>query len=147
MITIRNFDNEDIETIKEYMFQNASHDNIAAAIDEWNSYRYEGRYFEMFAICADERIVGTISLYQHNDYTISAGPEIFLPFRKQGYAFEAFKLALEHAKKQGYKLAIAKVRKTNEPSIKLHEKLGFQRDAYGLLNKNGDEVYIYLKLL
>lgn len=146
MITIRNFDKEDIPVLKEFMFQNATTDNIAAAIDEWNGFRFEGKYFEMFAICSDNVIVGAISLYQHNDFTISTGPEVFLPYRKQGYAAKAVALALEHAKKQGYTIAVAQIRKTNTPSIALHEKLGYQ-SSYSLFNKSGEEVIIYVKVL
>ncbi len=147
MVSIRNFDKDDIHVLKENMFQNAETENIIAAIDQWNGYRFEGKYFEMFAICVDERVVGTVSLVQHSDYVISAWTEIFSPFRKKGYAGEGQALALDHAKKLGYKIAIAKVKKENAASIKLHEKLGYLRDDYELKNKNGEEVYIYLKLL
>ena len=146
MITIRNFDKDDIPVLKEHMFQNASEENIEGAIDEWNGFRYKGKYFEMFAVCSDGNVVGTVSLYQHNDFTVSSGPEIFLPYRKQGFATAAINLALEHAKKQGYTAAIAQIRKSNSPSLALHKKVGFQ-ESYELLNKNGEEVYIYLKLL
>ena len=147
MITLRNFDKEDIHVLKEFMFQNAETENIISAINQWNGYSFEGKYFEMFAICQDQQVIGTVSLFQHAEGVISAGPEIFAPFRQKGFATKALELALDHARKQGYKIAIAKVKKENTASAKLHEKLGYLRDDYELKNKNGEEVNIYLKLL
>ena len=56
------------------------------------------------------------------------------------------KQAYNYAKKSGYKIATAQIRKDNVASIRLHEKLGFILDCE-LLNKRGNEVYIYIKLL
>ena len=56
------------------------------------------------------------------------------------------KQAYNYAKKSGYKIATAQIRKDNVASIRLHEKLGFILDCE-MLNKRGNEVYIYIKLL
>ena len=100
----------------------------------------------MFAIVEGDNIVGTVSLHQHNNYIISAGPEIFTEYRRKGYAFEAIEQAYEYAKKRGYKIATAQIRKDNIASLKLHKKLGFVLDCE-MINKRGNEVYIYIKLL
>ena len=55
-------------------------------------------------------------------------------------------LAYEYAKKQGYRIATAQIRKDNFASIRLHEKLGFILDCE-MINKRGHEVFIYLKAL
>lgn len=147
MITIRNFDKDDIPVLREFMFQNATNENIETAIAEWNGYIFEGKYFEMFAVCSDGDVVGAVSLYQHNDFTVSAGPEIFLPYRQKGFATQALELVLKHAGKLGYKVAAAQIKKTNTASIALHKKLGYQESYDRLLNQNGADVIICLKLI
>ena len=55
-------------------------------------------------------------------------------------------LAYDYAKGLGYKIASAQIRTDNVASIRLHEKLGFQRDCE-MINRKGNSVYIYLKQL
>ena len=62
-------------------------------------------------------------------------------YRRKGYAFEAMKQAYEYAKKRGYKIATAQIRKDNIASIQLHKKLGFALDRE-MINKRGNEVYM-----
>ena len=62
-------------------------------------------------------------------------------YRRKGYAFEAMKQAYEYAKKSGYKIATAQIRKDNIASIQLHKKLGFALDRE-MINKRGNEVYM-----
>ena len=51
------------------------------------------------------------------------------------------KQAYEYAKKSGYKIATAQIRKDNIASIQLHKKLGFALDRE-MINKRGNEVYM-----
>lgn len=50
------------------------------------------------------------------------------------------------AKRNGYSLAEAQIRINNAASIKLHEKLGYIQ-IKKITNRNGNEVYIYMKKL
>lgn len=145
MIHLRNFNEDDIEVLKR-MSPSKSENEILLMLNEWSKHEFNGKYSEKFAVCCASTIVGYIFLYQHNEYIISAGPEIFEEYRCKGYAYEAMKQAYNYAKKSGYKIATAQIRKDNVASIRLHEKLGFILDCE-MLNKRGNEVYIYIKLL
>ena len=123
-----------------------SEDSLSEMIHDWNQMTYQGRYFEIFAIVADGQVVGLVSLYQHGKSIISAGPEIFSPYRKRGYAFQGVTLALEESKSKGYKVAVAQVRKNNDASIALHNKLGFMTDHW-FVNSKGNEVWFMMKVL
>ena len=146
MILLRSFNWDDVSILKENVFIDKSQNEILSIIQEWQTLSFNGKYFEMFAIAEGDKIVGSISLYQHNDYIISAGPEIFKEYRRKGYAFEAMKQAYDYAKKRGYKIATAQIRKDNIASLRLHEKLGFALDRE-MINKHGKEVCIYIKHL
>ncbi|MBO5213109.1 MAG: GNAT family N-acetyltransferase [Clostridia bacterium] len=146
MITLRHFNKNDIPELKNNMFVGKTDEEIISVLSEWDNLEFKGKYSEFFAVICNERIVGYVSLYQHNDYIISVGPEIFLEYRRKGYAYEALKQAYDYAKGKGYKVATAQVRNNNIASIKLHEKLGFVLDCE-MINRHGNEVYIYIKLL
>ncbi|MBQ8393340.1 MAG: GNAT family N-acetyltransferase [Clostridia bacterium] len=145
MIHLRNFNEGDIEVLKR-MSPSKTENEILTMLKEWNSLEFNGKYSEKLAICEEGTIVGCIFLYQHNEYIISAGPEILEEYRCKGYAYEAMKQAYDYAKRSGYKIATAQIRKDNIASIRLHEKLGFILDCE-MLNKRGNEVFIYIKLL
>ncbi|MBQ9745120.1 MAG: GNAT family N-acetyltransferase [Clostridia bacterium] len=145
MIHLRNFNEGDIEVLKR-MSPSKTENEILTMLKEWDSLEFNGKYSEKLAVCDEDTVVGCIFLYQHNDYIISAGPEIFEEYRCKGYAYEAMKQAYDYAKKSGYKIATAQIRKNNIASIRLHEKLGFILDCE-MLNKRGSEVFIYIKLL
>ncbi|MBR7101918.1 MAG: GNAT family N-acetyltransferase [Clostridia bacterium] len=145
MITLRNFNENDIEVLKR-MSPSKTENEISLMLNKWNKREFNGKYSETFAICKEDTVVGCIFLYQHNEYIISAGPEIFEEYRCKGYAYEAMRQAYDYAKKSGYKIATAQIRKNNIASIRLHEKLGFILDCE-MLNKRGNEIFIYIKLL
>lgn len=52
----------------------------------------------------------------------------------------AVRLALSHAKQQGYAKAVAWIRKNNVASLALHRKLGFMVISEGV-SKKGYEVF------
>ena len=68
-----------------------STEQVEALICDWDKKQFNGKYFEMYAIVADEKIVGTISLYQHSSEVVSIGPDVFCKFRRKGFAKEAAK--------------------------------------------------------
>ncbi|MCR5263335.1 MAG: GNAT family N-acetyltransferase, partial [Clostridiales bacterium] len=107
----------------------------------------DGHWHRFFIVRSDEGVVGTVDLYQHSGYIVSAGPEIFPPFRRRGYAFAALAQAYGYAQEHGFRLAQAQIRADNEASVRLHEKLGFIRSWEHVKNRHGNEVYIYSKIL
>ncbi|MBQ8758569.1 MAG: GNAT family N-acetyltransferase [Clostridia bacterium] len=147
MITLRNFTDNDAIEIQQKCDVNMSLNEIKALLVKWQEKKFEGKYFEMFAVIKDKEIVGIISLYQHSENVISCGPEIFAFYRKQGIAGAAMLLAMEIAKNKGYKLVSQQIRVNNTASIALHNKLGFETDGYTYKNKKGNDVQIYIKLL
>lgn len=145
MVILRHFKDSDSADLQQYI--NMSAEEIKDLIYNWNRLEFQGKHFEMFAIISDEKIVGTISLYQHSNSIISIGPEVFSAFRKQGLGKQAMRIALDIAKSKGYKIAIQQVRSDNIPSIALHKSLGFETDNYNYINKKGNEVFLFFKAL
>ena len=146
MISLRHFDKRDIPVLKEHYFKDKTTDEIDIIVNDMQKLEHDGKYFEMFAVCNNDIPVGSISLYQHSGYIISIGPIIYHKFRCKGYAYEGMKLAINLAKDKGYKIVSAQIKKDNTASINLHQKLGYLLDGE-YINRKGNEVYIYLKLL
>ncbi len=113
-------------------------------IHDWSMLSYNGRYFEMFAIQEDATVVGSISIYERSQSIASLGIEIFAPYRRKGYAYDAMRLLMEHAKRKGFKIILQQVRNDNHASIRLHGKLGYETDGQVYENQKGHKVLIYL---
>ena len=144
MVSIRHFEYGDWQTLKEN-YADISKEDVVKMIDRWNSFNYNGNFFEMFGVVSDGEIVGTVSLYRQGD-DMEAGPVIFERHRGKGYGFEAVRLAIEKAKNYGCKTAVAHIRKDNIPSLGLHEKLSFTfRREY--VNSKSSEMIELLKKL
>ena len=103
MISLRNFTLDDSIEFQQKRRLHMPLEEIKAMFAQWEEKTHEGKYFEMFAIIKDEKIVGMISLYQHSASVISCGPEIFECYRKQGIAVEAMILAMDIAKNNNIK--------------------------------------------
>lgn len=146
MIFLRHFIPEDYPAIKKYQYPELDKTDIVKMIRDWNTLSYHNQYFEMFAIELDKTPIGSISLYQHDIDVISTGIEIFMPYRKCGYALKSMELALEYAKQKGYRKIVNQVRQDNMASIQLHKNLGFSIDKEEI-NSKGHEVYVFLKYL
>ena len=147
MILLRNFTNNDAIEFQIKRNTKMSIDEIKELFAKWKEKEFDGRYFEMFAVMKDDEIVGMISLYEHSKSVISCGPEIFECYRKQGFAEESMRLAMDIAKEKGYKLVLQQIRTDNYASISLHNKLGFETDGYIYKNKKGNDIQIFIKLL
>ena len=147
MISLRNFTKGDVEAFQKGYGANISLDEIEAMFAKWEEKTYAGKYFEIFAIVKDGKIVGSISLYQHSKSVVSCGPEVFEPYRKQGIGKDAMLLAMDVAKSKGYKVVSQQIRRNNIASIALHNKLGFETDEFVYRNKKGNEVLLYIKPL
>lgn len=147
MIILRHFEHKDVRSIQDEMYPNLSENDIRDLISEWNTCIYQGRYFEMFAVESDDRIVGCVSIYEKSQSIASAGVEIFPEERGKGFASEAMADLLGYVSDRGYRIILDQVRKDNQASIRLHEKLGFESDGYVYWNQKNREVLLYLKLL
>lgn len=147
MILLRNLKKEDASELQEYVYSDLSTEQVEALICEWYKKQFNGKYFEMYAIVSDEKIVGTISLYQHSSEVISIGPEIFCEYRRKGFAKEAMICACQMAKEKGFKIVSQQIRTNNAASIALHCSLGFETNELVFTNTKGNQVYIYLKCL
>lgn len=147
MVSIRLFADNDVDTLQTNLYPDMSAEEIRDMVREWNSGSYQGKRFEMFAVLRGEEIVGTVSLYGLSKSVASIGAEVFEPYRRSGYAYEANLLLLDHAKELGYRVILNQVRTDNAASIRLNEKLGFETDRYVYRNKKEHPVFLFIKAL
>ena len=144
MVAISNFTAEDVPVLRQFRYPDLQPREILAMIQNWAAKQYQGRYFEMFAVTDDGKVVGSVSLWEQSADAVSCGVEIFEPFRRRGYAYRGLSLVLEYAKEKGYELATSQVRKDNAASVALHRKLGFCLKQE-FCNSKGNIVYLFLK--
>ena len=147
MILLRNFKKEDASELQENGFSDLSTEQVEALICDWDKKQLNGKYFEMYAIVSDEKIVGTISLYQHSSEVVSIGPEVFCEYRRKGFAKKAMICACQIAKEKGFKMVSQQIRTNNAASIALHSSLGFETSGLVYTNAKGNQAFIYLKCL
>ena len=147
MVNLRHFSVEDAELIRRCRYPDISVSETENMISEWNTCLYRGRYFEMFAVISDGEPKGSISIFEHSRTSCEIGPDIFPDHRGNGYASEAMHLMLGYAASKGYRLVMQQIRTDNEASIKMHEKLGFERLDSVYRNRKGNEVCLYFKII
>jgi RimJ/RimL family protein N-acetyltransferase len=86
----------------------------------------------VYAILLQNQLIGRLKLDKINWEKKSAHTSILISpdeeLRGKGYGTEAFKLLVELAKNLNLNLLISKVKEENLPSIKIHEKLGFNKN-------------------
>ncbi len=144
MITLRNFAEADVLELQQNKYRHKTISEVQEMIREMNRKCYNNKYFEMFAVVYQERIVGMISLYAHSKSVISCGPEIFEGECRKGYGYEALQHALLVARDKRYKIAVAQIRTDNVASIALHQKAKFEMD-HEYVNSRGNPVYFMLR--
>ncbi|MBO4979005.1 MAG: GNAT family N-acetyltransferase [Clostridia bacterium] len=147
MIFLRNIKKEDASELREHGYSNLSTEQVEALICDWDKKQFNGKYFEMYAIVYNEKIVGTISLYQQSSEVVSIGPEVFCKYRRKGFAKEAMICACQMAKEKGFKIVSQQIQTNNAASIALHRSLGFETNELIFTNAKGNQVSIYLKCL
>ena len=147
MVSLRPFTDDDAAVIREKWMPSASMEEISEMIRTWESKSFQGRYFEMLALTANDTAVGAVSLYGHTSTIASVGVEVFPDERSKGYASEGMRIMLEKAGRYGYRIIQDQVRADNAASIALHEKNGFETDGYLYQNAKGRKVLIYLLCL
>ena len=145
MVTIRKFTRDDAAPLQQSLYPDMTLSGISEMIDAWNTCVYRGRYFEMFAILSDERVVGCVSLYEHSKNVASLGAEVILEERHKGTASQAVSRLMRYAAEKQYRVILDQVRRDNTASIRLHEKLGFESDGYVYRNQRDQEIVLYLK--
>ncbi len=143
-INIRKFTADDAALLKKYQFHQMDMNEITDMIALWNKNLYNGRYCEVFAAEYDGKPAGWFSMAELPNGRISIGPTVFEPYRQKGIAYQAMFILLNKAKENGYTVAEAQIRLNNLASIKLHEKLGYVK-ANQIINRNGNEVFVYTK--
>ncbi len=147
MIQLRNFTKADAQEYIRNLHGNETQEQISAQIQAWNTKEYEGRYFEMFAVIHDHRIVGTVSVMEVAPHMVSVGPQIFSDFQRRGYGKAAVLGCMKIAKEKGYTLVMQQIRSDNDASIALHRSLGFETDGYLYRNRRDKPVSVYVKIL
>lgn len=143
MIYIRNFTKDDIPALQKEKYVNMTYSELEKLISDWNTKKYNGVYFEMFAICSDSIAAGMVSLYQHTENTVSVGTEVFERFRRQGIGTEGTRLCILKAKEMGYKYVSAQVKTDNTASLSMANNLGFSKIGQ-TVNRKGNRVYNFI---
>jgi len=107
---------------------------------------YEALGFGMYLVesSADGTPLGLAGLVKRDTLP---GPDIgfaFLPeHRGQGYALEAARAVVDHARTLGMARLLAIVSPHNTPSSRLLEKLGFALEGRRPVGANGEELLVY----
>lgn len=147
MVSLRQFTERDATVLREKQMFTASTEELCGMIKAWESKTFQGKYFEMLALMANDSVVGCISLYGKTERIASIGVEVFPDERCKGYAAEGMRLMIENAKRRGFRIIQDQVRADNTASIALHQKLGFETDGYFYVNAKEHKVLIYLLCL
>jgi len=155
MVYIRNFNDNDVDFIFDNWAENPRWDGckfdkdkmeILSLINEFNTKKFDNRYFEQFVITYNEMLVGMISLYHQTEREASVGVFVHQDFRRRGIATKAYSLIEDVAKKKGYKILSAGVSEENHASINMHIKLGFKKEIIKI-NKLGESQIKFVKEL
>lgn len=155
MVEIRNFNVNDVDFIFDNWAENPRWDGckfdkdkleILSLINEFNTKKFDNRYFEQFVITYNKVPVGMISLYHQTETEASVGVFVHQDFRRKGIATIAYDLIEKVAKEKGYKFLSAGVLEENYASINMHIKLGFRKEKI-TLNKLGENQIKFIKEL
>ena len=134
----------DLPTIAYY--QKTTAEELCPMLEASRHQLHEGRYYEQFSVRVNGCMVGTVSLFGHDDGTVCDGVDIFPPFRRCGFAFQALTCLGDVAKEKGFCIQTAQVRTDNAASIALHTKLGMI-PGEKWINRHGKEVRTFMKEL
>ena len=120
-------------------YQNTTAEALRPMLAASKSQRHEGRYYEQFAVLMDGCMVGMVSLFEQEDGTVCDGVDVFLPFRRCGFARAALAQLSDMARQRGFAAQTAQIRTDNAASIALHSGLGFV-PGEPWVNRKGNEV-------
>ena len=141
------FAESDAGVVRTRRYPDRTETDVLCMLHDWNAGFFQGKPFEMFAVCRGDTVVGSVSLCQKSPHVASMGVEIFEEYRRSGFAYRAALLLFSRAEKLGYRVLLDQVRTDNTASIGLHEKLSFESDRYVFQNAKGHPVYLYIKTL
>lgn len=144
MISLRPFTTHDSAGIRQNQYPGIPISDIQRMVAKWETRSYQGKRFEMYAITADDIVVGSVSLYERTKSIASIGVEVYPSERRNGYASEGMRLIMNRAKTLCYRVILNQVRTDNEPSIILHKRLGFETDGTVYRNAKENDVFLYL---
>jgi len=138
MLTLRPYTQADWPVLIRYQHPTITETEAKQLICNYNLGYYDNKKFQMLAIEYDGTLIGFTSLLEQAPGIASEGVEIYLPYRRQGFAYSALRQLLEQA--TAYHTITAQIRKDNTASLALHKKLGFHITEE-FINQRGHEVY------
>jgi len=116
----------------DFVWPPTSAASIHAWVTEQAKQKLENDTFHWIIETHDGEPVGSISTHDCNSRygTFSYGIDIAPEHQRQGFAREAIQLVLGYYFEElRYQKVTVPVHSNNEPSIRLHERLGFQREG------------------
>lgn len=136
---------QDVDCFDGTEYENLTIEKRTELIENSKNGCYNSQFFKFFLLKLDDEVVGFMNVCARSKSVISIAPEIKKCYRRKGYGKKGVLLALTKAEELGYKIAMATVVEENIASIKLHEKLGFER-VYNY-EKKGKNLILFLKLI
>lgn len=109
MICLRHFIAEDIPVLQSF-YPERTLKELQQMLHEWHQMKLGGRYFEMFAVCSEGKIVGEISLYEYSKSTVGICLAMDEPCPHSDDAAQAVKMAVCRAKENGFRFIIQQIR-------------------------------------
>ena len=144
MIVLRPFRPEDWAVISQYQYPGIGEAEAIELIAEFNAPTYQGKFQKFYAVENEAQIVGYVSIIEQTDGVFSVGAEIYQPFRRHGYAYNAIMQLFDLSKAMGYHTATGQVRQDNTASLALCKKLGFSV-VNEAISQRGKSVYNLIK--
>ena len=135
----------DIKLLDKFSYGTMSEQEKQKMIEESVSKMHEGKYFELFLVFQNAKCIGIMNVFEHTECIVSVAPEILESERHKGYGFESLIAVLSLMYEKDYTIAVADVAIDNTASVKLHEKLGFERER--TYQKVGKEFALYIRTL
>ena len=146
MIKLRPFTSCDWQVITQYQHPDMTQAEAVKLIAEFNAPTYQGKFHRLLAVEYQGQIVGYVSIIEQADGVVSVGAEIYPPFRRQRYAYDAIIQLFALSKSLGYHSVSGQVRQNNTASLGLCKKLGFSIVAEGI-SRRGNPVYHLAKFI
>ena len=138
---------EDIEQLDNSQYKKLSTEKRVELVKNSQNEEFIGNYFKFYPIKNEfYEVVGYLNVYGHKDNSVSVAPEIIEKYKNKGIAYTVLSKIYYELKEKGVSKIIADIDCQNIPSVKLHEKLGFQL-VRSYVNKNGREMNYYEKNL
>jgi RimJ/RimL family protein N-acetyltransferase len=116
----------------DFVWPPTSNASVQAWVEDWSKRKLENDAFHWVIENHDGEAAGSISAHNCNPRcgTFSYGIDIAPEHQRKGYASEAIQLVLRYYFEElRYQKVTVPVHNDNESSIKLHEKLRFQREG------------------